>query len=51
MREYTKMPEQFCLLAVPGSSLPRFEDALAGLSDAEERMEAYVAKLRAAGMT
>ncbi len=49
MREYTKMPPELCLLAVPGAQLPRIEEALRGLDNPQERIDSYLKKLRAAG--
>lgn len=46
MRVYTKMPEEFCLLAVPGNRLLRLEDALTRITDPEARLQAHLDKLR-----
>ena len=50
MWTYTQLPRELCLLAVPGSQLPRLEEALKGIQDPEARFDAYAEKLRAAGM-
>ncbi len=50
MWTYTQLPRELCLLAVPGGMLGRLEEALRTIEDAEDRMQAYVEKLKAAGM-
>lgn len=50
MRAYTQLPNQFCLLAVPGTMLPHLQEVLPQIEDPEARMAVYVEKLRAAGM-
>jgi uncharacterized protein (DUF169 family) len=50
MRAYTQLPPELCLLAVPGPALSRLEHQLQEIEDPEARIQAYLDKLRAAGM-